>query len=117
MKTYKASNKRVMARSANGEFRKWTGADFGIGVCTCNRMSIQPAAPKEIEQRPADPRLFRLWQLARVCPGCEMMNKEAADLQQAGCIVTLEQTEEPARRGIFDVLADMDRERRAGAAG
>lgn len=63
MRTYK-NGKNIQARTGGGRFRKFTGNDFGIGVCPkCSTITTQPPLGGD---GPIDPRDFN----ARVCGGC-----------------------------------------------
>lgn len=55
-KPYKARNKRIIMRRANGRFRKATGTDFGIGgICSCGHLLILHYNGDK-RDRPCDPR-------------------------------------------------------------
>lgn len=76
MKTYR-HGKTIQARDTGGQFRKWTGDDFGIGVCPkCSTLTTQPAQPESLKSGFIDPVEFRRWQQSRVCAGCGWTNQQ-----------------------------------------
>lgn len=60
----KHANGRIQGRAGNGRFRKFTGEEFGIGVCpNCQTLTTRPTLP---DAPFIDPRDFN----ARVCSNC-----------------------------------------------
>lgn len=68
---YKRANGRIQGRAANGRFRKFTGEEFGIGVCPkCQTLTTRP----ELSTTDfIDPRDFN----ARVCANCGWDSRKA----------------------------------------
>lgn len=108
MRPYRAPNKRLIARGTGGRFRQWTGNDFGIGVCSCNAISVRPAEPEAMRKNGfIDPFLFNQWQKARICPRCGAKNESAQKLEEAGCTVALPQPEPPKPSLLGTMLEQM----------
>lgn len=95
--TYKHSNGRLVPRSGNGQFRKATGKDFGIGgVCeVCNHLLLQHYNGDENE-RPLDPRGFR-----SRCFACEPLTEaEQAKRDER-------EANKPKERSIIDMIIEL----------
>lgn len=75
MGTYR-NGRTLQARSSNGSFRAWTGADFGVGFCPkCNHGTTRPPEPEALKSRQIAPEEFRRWQNTLVCTKCGWTNQ------------------------------------------
>lgn len=95
-RSYKARNKRVIKRSGNGRFRRATGADFGIGICTtngCGGLTVRVYDGDENDEFP-DPRKFR-----QRCYHCEPKTDE--ELAQERAL-----TEAASRKSGFEKMLE-----------
>jgi len=89
MSSYKMPNGTVVLRGVDGRFRRATGADFGVGVCSnCQGLTVE-FYDGDLNDRPCDPRKFR-----QRCYRCEPKTELRAEQKP------------PKKSGFVQVLED-----------
>lgn len=94
----KYPNKRMVVRSSNGQFKKLTFADVGIGVCEkCQHLMVRHYDGRPDDPHP-DPRLFKMR-----CFNCTpLTDEERAVLDEI-------EAKKPKSRGLAGMIEDAAR--------
>jgi len=67
-RSYRAKNKRIITRSGNGQFRKSSLSDFGIGTCCKCQKSFRISVEHFDDMAFPDPREMQFYKTH--CPMC-----------------------------------------------